>query len=90
MLTDLIKEHAATLEYLISKIPNKDWHGISDACNDLREIEARIQTIELCRAQQIADGTIPPPGPIVRAGDPLPYKVEIIQDAKRTGQVKVE
>lgn len=34
-------EHrVALIEYLKSKVELCDWHGASDACNDLRELEA--------------------------------------------------
>lgn len=29
------------IEYLILKVVQKDWHGVSDAANDLREMDAR-------------------------------------------------
>jgi hypothetical protein len=34
-------EHRATLmQYLRSCFDRRDWHGVSDAANDLRELEA--------------------------------------------------
>lgn len=30
------------IEYTITKVDEGDWHGASDACNDLREIEANL------------------------------------------------
>lgn len=32
--------HAALVTYMQAKIAEKDWHAVSDAANDLREIEA--------------------------------------------------
>jgi hypothetical protein len=29
------------IDYLLLKVQQKDWHGVSDAANDLREMEAR-------------------------------------------------
>lgn len=29
------------IEYLKAKVDAADWHGAADACNDLRELEAR-------------------------------------------------
>lgn len=35
------EEHRAVLiEYLKAKVEQADWHGVSDAANDLRELEA--------------------------------------------------
>lgn len=37
------------VEYLCMKVTLHDWHAVSDAANDLRELEARIQ----CQAQKL-------------------------------------
>jgi hypothetical protein len=29
------------MEYLKAKVDREDWHGVSDAANDLRELEAQ-------------------------------------------------
>ena len=29
------------IDYLLLKVQQKDWHGVSDAANDLREMNAR-------------------------------------------------
>ena len=29
------------IDYLLLKVQQKDWHGVSDAANDLREMDAR-------------------------------------------------
>ena len=43
-------EHrAALITYLKAKVVEGDWHGVSDAANDLRVLEAReplIRTID--------------------------------------------
>lgn len=31
------------IEYLEMKVIEQDWHGVSDAANDLRELEAEEQ-----------------------------------------------
>lgn len=31
------------IAYLRMKVEVEDWHGASDACNDLRELDAREQ-----------------------------------------------
>ncbi len=35
------EHHHILVEYLKSKVALGDWHGVSDAANDLRELEAR-------------------------------------------------
>lgn len=34
------ERHAKLTEYLQMKVEEKDWHGVSDAANDLRVLEA--------------------------------------------------
>lgn len=34
------ERHAALLAYLYAKVQERDWHGVSDAANDLRVLEA--------------------------------------------------
>jgi len=29
------------IQYLLLKVQQKDWHGVSDAANDLREMQAK-------------------------------------------------
>ncbi len=38
---DAIRTRAALIEYLQIKVLVRDWHGVSDAANDLRELEAK-------------------------------------------------
>lgn len=40
---DLATERRALIEYLKVKTQAEDWHGVSDAANDLRELEARAR-----------------------------------------------
>jgi hypothetical protein len=35
--------HAALVAYLKEKVEASDWHGVSDAANDLRVLEAQIE-----------------------------------------------
>lgn len=36
------REHRKILiKYLLAKVEVEDWHGVSDAANDLRELDAR-------------------------------------------------
>lgn len=32
------------IAYLLVKVDEEDWHGVSDAANDLRELDARDRT----------------------------------------------
>lgn len=45
------EEHRSVLiAYLKAKIEISDWHGVSDAANDLRELEATQRALK-CVAQ---------------------------------------
>ena len=33
------------IEYLKLKVEQADWHGVSDAANDIREIEAKLSVL---------------------------------------------
>ena len=35
------ERHAILVKYLLSKAQERDWHGVSDAANDLRVLEAQ-------------------------------------------------
>jgi hypothetical protein len=39
---DLHGQRTALLAYLKAKVEAADWHGVSDAANDLRVLEAQI------------------------------------------------
>lgn len=39
---NLHEQRLALINYLHAKITDCDWHGVSDAANDLRVLEARI------------------------------------------------
>lgn len=39
--SDYEKNRAAYVEYLLMCVRLSDWHGVSDAANDLRVLEAR-------------------------------------------------
>lgn len=34
------EHHQALIQYLLAKVDLADWHGVSDAANDLRVLEA--------------------------------------------------
>ncbi len=43
----VLQTHKQTLiEYLLMKVKQQDWHGVSDAANDIRELDAQIKTIQ--------------------------------------------
>jgi len=42
------EEHRRILiEYLKAEVDREDWHGVSDAANDLRELEAQHKNSRL-------------------------------------------
>ena len=55
----LAEHHAALLAYLKSRVELGDWHGVSDAANDLREMEAASP--ELKELAKITSVTLPLP-----------------------------
>lgn len=47
------ERHRATLiEYLRQKVEIADWHGVSDAANDLRVLEAQHEAALATREEQ--------------------------------------
>lgn len=42
-INDLTFQIQRTLDYMYTKIHQKDWHGVSDAANDIRDLEAEIK-----------------------------------------------
>lgn len=51
------EHHRRLIDYLEAKVAAADWHAVSDAANDLRELEAE----ERARAERIEiTGTIEP------------------------------
>ena len=39
--TDTKTDREILIDYLLMKAQHEDWHGVSDAANDLREMDAR-------------------------------------------------
>ena len=37
------------IQYLLFKVEQKEWHGVSDAANDLREMQAKKEIGEICK-----------------------------------------
>jgi hypothetical protein len=44
-IQSLRAERATLLAYLRCRVDNEDWHGVSDAANDIREIEREIRVL---------------------------------------------
>lgn len=44
------------VDYIQSKIEEKDWHAVSDAANDIREIEERIRIYKILRQEERSRG----------------------------------
>ena len=45
--TDQLEQQIGVLvDYIRLKIEQADWHGVSDAANDIRVIEAQIKVLE--------------------------------------------
>jgi hypothetical protein len=42
----LLKRKAITIQDLLIKVENEDWHGVADAAMDLREIDAMLKVLE--------------------------------------------
>lgn len=54
MMTDIeatimvLKEQKSSyIPYILNKIKEEDFHAVSDAANDIREIEAKIEALEM-------------------------------------------
>ena len=41
-----IQQRKVYVDYLLMKVQQADWHGVSDAANDLRELEARFPALK--------------------------------------------
>jgi hypothetical protein len=39
----LAERKETMIRYLLHKVGEQDWHGVSDAANDLREIEVELR-----------------------------------------------
>lgn len=39
-MTPTVEDYVALVEYMLSCARRRDWHGVSDAANDLRVAEA--------------------------------------------------
>lgn len=50
-LMRLGSQHAAMVNYLKVMLDRSDWHGVSDAANDLREIECEMRTLRSIKGE---------------------------------------
>lgn len=46
-IEQLTSQKTVLKTYLLDKFNNEDWHGVCDAANDLRELEAELYTLEV-------------------------------------------
>lgn len=55
--TKLLNERVSLLQYIQRKLDNnEDFHAISDAANDIREIDSKLQIIDLANKNKIVAG----------------------------------
>jgi len=40
-MAEYLEQRRVLIEYLLMKAQQEDWHGVSDAANDLREMDAQ-------------------------------------------------
>lgn len=43
---ELERDSARLQDYLALKVDQKDWHGVADAANDIREVETEIDGVK--------------------------------------------
>ena len=41
-----IEQRKIYVDYLLMKVQQADWHGVSDAANDLRELESKYPLLK--------------------------------------------
>lgn len=49
---NLLKARKILIEYMKVKMELEDWHGVSDAANDLRELDASIGYLIECEKEE--------------------------------------
>jgi len=60
---DLETQIEKLVDYIHLKIEQADWHGVSDAANDIRELEAQLKLYKLINGEtDLADyfASLPP------------------------------
>lgn len=48
-IDELLEARRVLITYLEHKAQIRDWHGVSDAANDLRVLEAKIEALDSAR-----------------------------------------
>lgn len=43
----LMALYATLVDYVAAKVRDEDWHGVSDAANDLREVVAELRGLRI-------------------------------------------
>lgn len=51
-LKDLLRHRETYVNYAKERIEDEDWHGLSDAANDLRELDVEIRMLEQIQQDQ--------------------------------------
>jgi len=59
-MAEPLSPREALIAYLKIKVEEADWHGVSDAANDLRVMEARYPPVLRSSEAQFAVGARPP------------------------------
>lgn len=58
-IAEMQKEIESMQAYIISKTKTRDFHAVSDAANDCREIQAKIEILQSMSALDTAKRTVP-------------------------------
>lgn len=45
-IAELLRHRATFIEYARHRLEDEDWHGLSDAANNLRELDVEIRMTE--------------------------------------------
>lgn len=56
-LKDLLRHRETYVNYAKERIEDEDWHGLSDAANDLRELDVEIRMLEEINMEKMLDTT---------------------------------
>lgn len=55
VLNDLHDQKKVLIKYLLSKVRARDFHAVSDAANDIREIEAKQNLLMRIEAKVVSE-----------------------------------
>jgi hypothetical protein len=45
-MSELLRHRETFIQYAADRLEDEDWHGLSDAANDLRELDVEIRMTE--------------------------------------------